>query len=326
VAAEGSCIVKNLSVLLHAGDHASPRAVIEQRVAMGLSLATGVLMLVGKLYAYAITDSAAIMSDAAESVVHLFAVGFAAYSLWLSQQPADHSHPYGHEKIGYFSAGMEGVLIIIAGLFILYSSAHKWAHGLSLQNLSTGTMLVAAAAVINGVLGGFLVWKGRRTGSVILTANGHHVLTDVWTSAGVVAGLLLTMATGWLPFDPIVAMLAAGNILWTGAQLMRQSVGGLMDEGDPELEALVRRTLDEETRSRGFTFHQMRYRASGTSLWIEVHLLLPGKTSLARAHAIASEVEAALLKKLPVTLHFTSHLEPLEKHDEQHAHSAVTDD
>ena len=310
--------MKNLSILVNAAQHSDPRSAHEQRFAMGLSLATGFLMLAGKVYAYAITGSAAILSDAAESVVHVFAVAFAAFSLWLSQKPPDSSHPYGHDKIGYFSAGMEGGLIIIAALFIMYSAVEKWIAGLSLSNLSQGTLLVAGAAAVNGILGGFLVWKGKRTGSIILTANGKHVLTDVWTSLGVVAGLLLTLFTGWLPFDPIVAIIAAGNILWSGGQLIRQSVGGLMDEGDPEIGSAIQQVLREETVARGVAFHNLRYRTSGTALWIDVHLLFPRGAPIEDAHAAASAIEGAILKRLPVALYFSSHLEPMEVHDEAH--------
>jgi cation diffusion facilitator family transporter len=315
--------MKNLSILVNAAQHSTPAAAREQRFAMGLSLATGFLMLTGKMYAYFITGSAAILSDAAESVVHVFAVGFAAFSLWLSQQPADRSHPYGHEKIGYFSAGMEGGLIIIAALFIIYSAVEKWITGLSLSNLSEGILFVVGAALINAALGGFLIWKGKRSGSIILTANGRHVFTDVWTSGGVVFGLVLTVLTGWLPFDPIVAILAASNILWSGGELIRQSAGGLMDEGDPELEAVITRALDKETLARGVGYHQLRYRTSGSSLWVELHLLFPRGVVLEHAHAMASEIESAVLKQLPVSIHFVSHLEPLEDHDAAHHQADV---
>ena len=315
--------MQNLSILINAAQHADPRSAHEQRFAMSLSLATGFLMLAGKVYAYFVTGSAAILSDAAESVVHVFAVGFAAFSLWLSQKPPDSSHPYGHDKIGYFSAGMEGGLIIVAALFIIYASAEKWIKGLALENLGQGTVLVAAAATINAALGGFLLWKGKRTGSIILTANGKHVFTDVWTSAGVVVGLLLTQFTGWLPFDPLVAFLMAGNILWTGGQLIRQSIGGLMDEGDPEVEKAIRQVLAEEASLRGVSYHNLRYRTSGTSLWVDVHLLFPRGMAIEDAHHNASAIEAALLKRLPVSLYFSSHLEPMEEHDEAHDRADV---
>jgi cation diffusion facilitator family transporter len=309
-----------LSVLMNAARHSNPRAVREQRFAMGLSLAIGFLMLAGKMYAYSITGSAAILSDAAESVVHVFAVGFASFSLWLSQQPPDQSHPYGHDKISYFSAGMEGGLIIIAALFIIYSAIEKWVMGLSLVNLSSGTWLVAGAATVNGLLGGFLYWKGKKTGSIILTANGLHVFTDVWTSLGVVVGLILTIVTGWLPFDPIVAILAALNILWSGGHLIRRSVGGLMDEGDRDLEKAIDAVLREETGRRNVSFHQLRYRTSGTTLWVELHLLFQPGILLEEAHRLASEIEAAVLQRLPVSLHIVTHLEPVDKHDTQHTH------
>lgn len=311
------------TLLSNAGQRADRRAMREQRIAIGFSLAIGFLMLAGKSYAYAITGSAAIFSDAAESVVHVFAVGFAAFSLWLSQQPPDRSHPYGHEKVGFFSAGMEGGLIVIAAGYIIYLSIAKWIAGLALQNLSLGTLYVASAAIVNGTLGAYLIWEGKKTGSIILVANGKHVFTDVWTSVGVVVGLILTQVTGWLPFDPIVAILAALNILWSGGSLIRQSVGGLMDEGDPTVESLIQKALDEETRKRGVTYHELRYRNSGSSLWVEVHLLFQQDVLLERAHAMASEIEVAVSRQLPASLRIITHLEPLDRHDESHGPDAL---
>ena len=310
--------MRTLPLLIKAGQTASENSMREQRFAISLSLAIGFLTLAGKAYAYSITGSAAILSDAAESVVHVFAVGFAAFSLWLSQQPADRSHPYGHEKISFFSAGMEGGLIVFAAGYIIYVSVAKWIQGLALENLSTGTLYVIGAAAVNGVLGTFLVWKGKRTGSLILLANGKHVFTDVWTSLGVVIGLILTQRTGWLPFDPIVAILAALNILWSGGKLIRQSVGGLMDEGDPEVEDAIQRVLDEETKKRGVQYHELRYRNSGSSLWVEVHLLFPKGVLLAEAHRLASEVETTVSDRLPLSLNMVTHLEPFDEHDEAH--------
>ncbi len=310
--------MRTLSLLQKAGQSSSKEAMREQRFAILLSLAVGFLMLAGKTYAYAITGSAAILSDAAESVVHVFAVSFAAFSLWISQQPADESHPYGHEKVSFFSAGIEGTFIVIAAAYIIYAAVEKWLAGLNIQNLSTGTYYVAGAAVVNGILGGYLIWKGKRTGSLILFANGKHVFTDVWTSVGVVGGLILTMVTGWLPCDPIVAILAATNIVWSGGQLIRRSVGGLMDEGDAELEQSISQVLAEEARIRGISYHQLRYRNTGTSVWVEVHLLFPTNVSLKAAHAQASDLEAAMLRKLPLSLKIITHLEPIKEHDQTH--------
>ena len=275
-------------------------------------------MFAGKWYAYLITGSAAILSDAAESVVHVVAVSFAFYSLWLSHQPPDRGHPYGHDKVGYFSAGFEGVMITLAALFIIYESVRKWLDGLRLTHLDTGTLIVAAAALVNLALGLFLIWQGRRHRSLILAANGQHVLTDVWTSCGVVVGLVLVLVTGWLPFDPICAIFVASNILWTGGKLIRQSVGGLMDEADPAIEQLVRDTLDRETAARDLKYHELRYRNSGTSVWVEVHLLFPAGVPVEDAHSAATAIEEALQDALPVASRVLTHIEPAEAHDTAH--------
>jgi len=275
-------------------------------------------MFAGKWYAYLITGSAAILSDAAESVVHVVAVSFAFYSMWLSQQPPDKSHPYGHDKVGYFSAGFEGVMISLAAVFIIVASARKWMGGLHLERLDTGTVIVAAAAIVNLALGLFLIWQGKRHRSLILVANGKHVLTDVWTSFGVVVGLVLVLVTGWLPFDPIFAIFVASNILWTGGKLIRQSVGGLMDEADPQLDRLIGATLDRETAARGLAYHELRYRNSGTSVWLEVHLLFPAGVPLEAAHAQATAIEQALEDALPVASRVLTHVEPAAAHDTLH--------
>ena len=312
-----------LPLLISAREHSTVEAHRGQRLAIGLSLVTGFLMLAGKMYAYLITGSSAILSDAAESVVHVFAVAFAAFSLWLTQRPADRSHPYGHEKISFFSAGMEGGLIIVAAAFIIYTAIEKWIAGISIQNLEAGTAFVAGAVVINLLLGGYLVWKGKRTGSLILIGNGQHVLTGVWTSAAVVVGLLLTQWTGVLQLDPIIAILAALNILWSGGGLIRSSVAGLMDEGDQEIEAMLEKALHEETEPRGLRFHEMRYRIAGSTLLVEAHLLFPGRMLLSTAHSTASEIEAGVARRVPVALRLVTHLEPMEKHDESHLKTGV---
>ena len=178
-----------------------------QRFAMRLWLGVGFFMLASKIAAYWLTGSAAILSDAAESVVHIVAVSFAAYSLWLSLKPPDHSHLYGHDKISFFSAGFEGAMIVMAAFYIIYVSIQKWMAGLKLEHLGLGTGLIVLASLINGGLGFFLIAMGKKHRSLILEANGRHVLTDCWTSIGVVVGLTLAMFTGWLEFDPLVAIL-----------------------------------------------------------------------------------------------------------------------
>ncbi len=296
----------------------APESIRKQLFAIRLSLVVGLFMLAGKSYAAYITGSAAILSDAAESVVHIFAVGFAAFSMQVSLRAADPSHPYGHDKIAFFSAGVEGTMIVLAAVYIIYEAVMKWMAGLELRNLELGMLYVGGAGVINAALGGFLVWRGKRERSLILIANGKHVLTDSWTSLGVIVGLGLTIWTGWLPFDPILAIIVALNILWSGGRLIRQSVGGLMDEGDPEVEQRLRKVLGAETERRGLWYHELRYRHSGASLWIEVHLLFPKNTLIEDAHWKATEIEEAIRVALPGTVQIITHLEPREEHDKIH--------
>ncbi len=295
-----------------------PASVAEQKFAMRISLAVGALMLVGKTYAYLITNSAAILSDAAESVVHVLAVGFAAFSLWLSFKPPDSDHPYGHDKVSFFSAGIEGALIVVAALFIIFESTAKWVQGLRIENLDDGTLIVAGASAVNAVLGFYLVWKGKKHDSLILIANGKHVLTDSWTSLGVVGGLLLVIWTEWLPFDPILAIAVALNILWSGGKLIRISVGGLMDEVDPAVDREVRAILDDETGKRSLAYHELRHRRSGNSVWIDFHLLFPSGTSLEDAHEQTTQIEAIIHRNLKMPCTVTTHMEPIEDHEGTH--------
>jgi cation diffusion facilitator family transporter len=292
-----------------------------QRFAMRLSLSIGFLMFFAKVFAYLITGSAAILSDAAESVVHVVAVSFATYSLSVSLRPPDRTHLYGHDKISFFSAGFEGAMIVTAALYIIYVSIHKWIVGLELQNLGWGTILIALAAAINGALGGYLLWVGKKKRSLILEANGKHVLTDCWTSAGVIIGLCLAMLTGWLQLDPIVAVLAALNILWSGGKLMRQSIGGLMDEVDPETGGQIKQLLDKMTTEFEVQYHGLRYRNAGNTLWVEFHLLFAKGAPLEFAHRIATRIEEGIEKEFPIRTEVISHLETIEDHEQVHARS-----
>ncbi len=295
-----------------------PSRIKSQRFAIRLSLIVGLLMLVGKWYGFALTDSASIFSDAAESVVHVCAVAFAAFSMRLSHRPADDRHPFGHEKIVYFSAGVEGGLIMLAAGFIVYEAVSKLLFGVTIKNVDSGMLIVLAASVLNLGLGTFLVWRGKKTDSLILIANGKHVLTDSWTSFGVVAGLVLVLVTGWLLWDPIVAIIVAINILVTGAKLVRKAVGGLMDEADPDLNLRIRSVLDRETAARKLRYHELHVRRSGNSVWIEYHLLFQSGVALDEAHKTATEIETTLAGSLDVFSHINSHLEPAETHDVHH--------
>lgn len=294
-----------------------------QLFAMSLSLLVGLAMFAIKVGAYALTGSAVILGDAAESVVHVAAVVFAFCSLRLSYRPADPSHLYGHAKISFFSAGFEGAMIVLAAAFIIFEAIRKWVTGLELENLGLGTSLTVLAMMINGALGAYLIWTGKRRKSVILEANGKHVLTDFWTSLGAVCGLSLALLTGYLAWDPIAAIVVALNILWSGIGLMRQSISGLMDVADPQLHPQIVELLDRQTHSHGITYHNLRHRHMGDAYWIEVHLLFPGSMPIREAHRIATRIENAVADALDPHSYVTTHLESIEDHDRVHSQESL---
>ena len=294
------------------------------RFAMRISLAFGVVMLVGKTAAYFMTGSAAILSDAAESVIHVVAVAFAAFSLRLSTKPAGPKMLYGYERITFFSAGFEGAMIVLAAIFILYAAIEKWLTGLQLDNLGSGILLVLAAGILNAGLGWYLIRTGRRNHSLILEANGKHVLTDSWTSFGVVAGLGLVILTRWKPFDPLLAIAVAINILWSGGHLVWRSAVGLLDHSDPEVGREIRDKLDAICSELGVQYHGVRFRTTGYRQLIEVHLLFPYSMSVGEAHRQATLLEERLPSELSVPAEVFTHLESLEDHTAVHAKEHYT--
>jgi cation diffusion facilitator family transporter len=298
------------------------------RFAMRMSLAVGVLMLVGKTAAYLMTGSAAILSDFAESVVHVIAVAFAAFSLRLSTKPAGPTFPYGYERITFFSAGFEGAMIVVAALWILVEAIAKWIAGLQLEHLGAGTLLLLAAGTLNGWLGRYLLRVGRRTHSLILEADGKHVLTDCITSFAVVAGLGLVLITGWKPFDPLIAIAVAVNILWSGGRLAWRSAVGLLDYSDPETDQQIREKLDAICHELGVHYHGVRCRTTGYRNLIEVievHLLFPQATAVGEAHRLATALEERLPVELGRPAEVITHLESLEDHELVHSTGHVTD-
>lgn len=288
----------------------SPAPEHEQR-AMNISLITGVLMLGIKWTAYVLTGSAAIFSDAMETIVHIAAVGFASYSIRLTYRPPDGNHHFGHEKISYLSAGLEGGLIILAAGIIIYQAVDKIINGITLEQVGAGTALTIFAGGVNTWLGLYLVRRGRQTRSVILEANGRHILTDAWTSAGAVAGLIAAKLSGWTIIDPIAALIFGGNIVVEGGKLLRNSVYGLMDTADPEHERMIVATLGEYCPAHGITYHRLRLRESAGKVYVDFHLQFPDGTTIEQAHAVATLAEEAVARALPIPADVFSHLESM---------------
>ncbi|MBX7257705.1 MAG: cation diffusion facilitator family transporter [Candidatus Hydrogenedentes bacterium] len=291
---------------------------------MGSSLLVAVLMLAGKLTAYFITGSTAILSDAAESVVHLVATSYAAFSMWYAQLPANRRHPYGHGKIAFFSAGFEGALILTAALFIVYEGVVTLISGPELRQLGVGILITGGLGVINLILGLSLVWVGKRKNAFILVANGKHTLTDMWTSLAVVGGVTIVWATMqmgkpilWL--DPAVAIIAGLNIMVTAGVLIYRSCRGLLDEADPAHTRLILNALEEASQDgRIVGFHHLRHRQTDNTMWVEVHMLVPGDTTTAVAHRNVTQIENAIVGLFPEChVHVTTHVEP-DVHDADH--------
>jgi cation diffusion facilitator family transporter len=300
------------------------REMREALFAMRLSLVFGVAMLLGKTTAYWMTHSAAIFSDAAESVIHVIAVGFASFSLRLSTKPASHHFLYGFERITFFSAGFEGALIVVAAIAILFESIREWIAGLQLQHLGSGVVLILVAGILNAGLGYYLIRTGRRTNSLILEADGKHVLTDSWTSFGVVAGLGLVLMTHFKPFDPLVAIVVAVNILWSGGRLVWRSAMGLLDYSDPGAGRKIRERLDAICGDLNIQYHGVRFRTTGYRQIIEVHLLFPRLTSVSEAHALATALEERLPAEMGIPAEVITHLESMEDHADVHHHQHYT--
>ncbi|MAF13123.1 cation transporter [Candidatus Poribacteria bacterium] len=288
-----------------------PTDVMRARVrAIRLSVAVGVVMLATKVTAYYLTGSAAIASDAIESVVHVVATVFALYSVVKSTQPPDPLHPYGHGKIEFFSAGFEGGLIILAACAIVAQVARALASGAPPNRLGVGILLTLAAGTVNLVLGVYLVRAGRTTASVTVEADGRHVLTDSYTSLGVVVGLMLVRLTGWSVLDPLVAAAVALNILITGGRLVRQSVGGLMDEAEEDILAAILAVIHTTRAPEWIDIHHLRSWRSGDRRYVDLHLTVPRYWDIDRAHVAHRDVEAAVLEHIEAEGDVIVHMDP----------------
>lgn len=303
----------------HSHSHAHDPGDESARRAIRLSLIVAVLMLVGKVTAALVTGSDAILSDAAESVVHIVATGVAAVSLWYAAQPPDRQHPYGHGKVAYFSAGLEGALIAAAAVSIFAIAGRSLWLGPSVEQLGVGLALTGGLAAVNLALGVYLLRVGKKEKNLVVEANGRHVLADMWTSAGVVGGVLLVWATDIVWLDPVVAIAVAAHILWTGGRLMKDSWDGLMDAVAPEETEALTAVLERAVTSGAISgFHKLQHRRVTNTIYIDVHLLVPDELTVRDAHARASGVEADLSQVFPEDLvQVTSHIEPRD-HEAAH--------
>ncbi|WP_121030218.1 cation diffusion facilitator family transporter [Terracoccus luteus] len=276
-----------------------------------LSIAAALVTITLKFFAWRITGSVGLLSDAAESVVNLVAAVAVLIALRVAAMPADKNHHFGHTKAEYFSAAIEGMMIFAAAVVIVYTAVERFLNPQPIENVGVGLAISVVASVVNGVVGWLLIRAGRRYRSLTLTADGKHLMTDVWTSAGVVVGVIAVALTGIERLDPVIAFLVGLNIIWTGWSLVRESSEGLMDialskEENAALAAVLTRFVSPDVH-----FHALRTRVSGHHRFAEVHVLVPGAWTVQQGHDLVEEVEDAVREEF-ADLTLTCHLEPAE--------------
>ena len=286
-----------------------------EAVAAGASILVALLLLAVKFAAYFMTESAAIFSDALESIVNVVASMVAAYSLFLAHQPPDEQHPYGHGKVEFLSAGFEGGMILLAACVIAFRAIEEMIRGPGAHELDWGLVLIFLAGVVNGIAGLSLLILGRRRDSMTLTADGKHLLSDAITSIGVLVALLIMwFKPNWVWVDPIAALLVAAYIGYMGTHLLSESAAGLMDRQDASDERLLREILDAHTGARGrepriCSYHKLRHRHSGRYHWVDFHVVVPAGLTVSQGHVIASAIEHEIEQALREG-NATAHVEP----------------
>jgi cation diffusion facilitator family transporter len=276
-----------------------------------LSIAAAIATIALKTLAWWLTGSVGLLSDALESIVNLVAALLALTMLRVAASPPDENHPYGFSKAEYFAAGIEGALIVLAAAGILASAIPRLIEPLPLQAPVLGLALSAAASGINLAVGMLLIRVGRKQHSIALEADGHHLITDVWTSAGVIVGVALVVLTGWLRLDPLVALAVAAHIVWIGLRLMRRSWKGLLDAAiSTQDTGEVTKLFTEYSKRYGVSFHALRTRQAGARRFISFHLLVPDAWSVAQAHQLSEEIEARIRSMVPNAA-VDTHIEPI---------------
>lgn len=276
-----------------------------------LSIAAALATIALKVVAWRLTDSVGLLSDALESLVNLAGALMTLAMLSVAAMPADASHDFGHGKAEYFASAFEGMLILAAAGAIAYAAVGRLIAPRPLEQVGAGLAVSALASLVNLGVGRVLMKAGERYHSIALEADARHLMTDVWTSVGVIAGVAAVAATGWQRLDPLIALLVAANIIWTGVQLIRRSASGLMDAALPAAQqAAVQRVLQAH-QAQGLDFHALRTRQSGARQFVSVHVLVPGEWTVRRGHDLLETIEAEIRAVLP-RAHVTTHLEPLE--------------
>ncbi len=282
----------------------------EQKRIILLALFVSILLMLVKFVAFFITSSNAILTDAAESIVNVLASAFAFYSIYLSAQPRDLNHPYGHGKVEFFSMFVEGILILIAGILIIFKSAYNLFYPAPVDDLFDGTLIIAATGIINFGLGYYLIDQSKRLNSVTLFADGKHLQTDAYSSAGLVAGLLIIYFTNNYYLDSILSVVMGIYIIYNGYKLVRRSVGGLMDESDLEKVKEIVAILNENRRPSWIDIHNLRTQSYGHELHIDCHVTLPYYFELNKVHDEISELDTLINQKGAVRTEFFIHTDP----------------
>ena len=276
-----------------------------------LSIAAAVTTIVLKTTAWSLTGSVGLLSDALESFVNLAGAMMALAMLGIAARPADDTHAFGHSKAEYFSSGVEGTLILLAAVSIAYAAVTRLVDPRPIEQAGLGLAVSLVASVVNLAVALVLLRAARRNDSITLEANAHHLLTDVWTSVGVLVGVALVAVSGWQRLDPIVAIAVAANIVWAGTRIVRSSVGGLMDAALPGEEVRAVEDALAPFMTGGVGFHALRTRQAGSRRFVSLHVLVPGSWTVQHGHDLLERIEAALRARLP-GVSVISHLEPAE--------------
>ena len=278
---------------------------------MYLSIVAAIVTILLKFYAYYVTGSMGFMSDALESFVNLFAAVFGLVMLHISQRPADEDHEYGHGKAEYFSSATEGALILIAAFGIIWSAIPRIIEPKPLENINTGLLFSLLASAVNLLVGFILINNGKKKKSLLVESDGRHLMTDVWTSVGVIAGIVIVKFTGWLIIDPVIAILVALNIIYTGYKLISRSASGLMDAVIPEEDTRKIMAYLDSLKEQGIDYHSLMTRMSGQRKFISLHLLVPGEWSVKQGHDMADQVEEAIIGLFDEPVTVSTHIEPV---------------